>query len=59
MFECDLDQAQLVVVKDKLLKTMDEDEDSLRFYYLGNRYSQRIEQYGKKSSFDPEGVLLV
>ena len=59
VFECDLDQAQLVVVKDKLLKAMDDEEDSLRFYYLGNRYSQKNEQFGKKRSYDPEGVLLV
>ncbi|MBQ4428886.1 MAG: CRISPR-associated endonuclease Cas2 [Clostridia bacterium] len=59
VFECMLDQAQLKLLQNKLLKTIDEEHDSLRFYNLGNNYSSRIEQFGCKQSYDPQGVLMV
>lgn len=36
-----------------------EGKDSLRFYNLGNRYETRIEHFGAKASYDPEGFLEV
>ena len=59
VFECDLDAAQLVTVKAKLLDIYEPSEDSLRFYHLGNKYRQRIEQFGCKRSYDPEDTLIV
>ena len=38
VFECLLDPAQCRMLQAKLLSIMDEELDSLRFYYLGNRY---------------------
>jgi CRISPR-associated protein Cas2 len=35
VFECLVDPAQFVKLKSKLLKVIDEREDSLRFYFLG------------------------
>ena len=59
VFECDLDASQYLLVKNQLLKTMNEDTDSIRFYNLGNKYNKKIEQYGCKNSYDPEGDLLL
>ena len=59
VFECDLDNAQLVVVRDKLLKAMDDKQDSLRIYNLGNNYAKRIEHYGVKTAYDPEDALIL
>lgn len=59
VFECDLDHAKLVFVRAKLLKIIDPDEDSLRIYNLGNHYTNKIEQYGVKVSYDPERELLL
>lgn len=59
VFECDLDSALLVKVKHELLKIIKSDEDSIRFYNLGNNYTNRIEQYGKKVSYDPEDTLIL
>lgn len=38
VFECILDQAQCVKLKAVLSDIIDESVDSLRFYYLGNKY---------------------
>ena len=59
VFECLLDPAQLKLVQNKLLQIMDESSDSLRFYNLGNNYPTRIEQFGCKQSYDPQGALIL
>lgn len=49
VFECILDSSQLLTVKDKLMSIIDEKEDSLRFYNLGNKYQHRLSILGLKS----------
>ena len=46
VFECMLDQAQCVALKAILIDIIDEDVDSLRFYYLGNKYQTKVEHIG-------------
>lgn len=58
VFECIMDASQCRLVKDKLLKIIDEQEDSIRFYYLGNNYKTKVEHFGIKESLDMEGVLM-
>ena len=58
VFECVMDAAKCREVKEKLLKIIDRDEDSIRFYYLGNNYKTKVEHYGVKESLDIEGVLM-
>ena len=58
VFEIDTDYGTFLKVKDKLLKLIDETKDSLRFYYLGNNWERRIEHFGAKTSYDPEGVVI-
>ncbi len=59
VFEIDVDYGTFLKVKDKLLKLIDPEQDSLRIYYLGNNWHSRIEHFGTKSTYDPEGVLIV
>ncbi|MDD2955079.1 MAG: CRISPR-associated endonuclease Cas2 [Oscillospiraceae bacterium] len=59
VFECLLDAAQYRILQSKLCGIMDAERDSLRFYNLGNHYSSRIEHFGIKESYDPEGVLML
>ena len=59
VFECLLDPAQYKLLQSKLLSIIDEEKDSLRFYQLGNRYQTKIEHFGVKAGYEPEGVLLV
>ena len=46
-------------LKDRLLKLIDPEEDSLRFYYLGNNWNKKIEHIGAKKTYDPEGVIII
>lgn len=59
VFEIDVDYGTFLIVKDKLLKIIDEDHDSIRFYYLGNNWKRRIEHFGTKETYDPEGVIIL
>ena len=59
VFECLLDAAQCRLLQAKLCSSMDEKKDSLRFYYLGNRYQTKIEHFGLDFSYQPEGVLMI
>ena len=59
VFECIVDQAQSVTLKSLLTEIIDDKVDSLRFYYLGNRYENRIEHFGCKSSYLPEEPLIL
>ncbi len=59
VFECVVDPAQWARLKDRLLTEMDEERDSLRFYYLGANWKRRIEHVGAKAAYDPEGPLIV
>ena len=58
VFEIDVDYGTFLKVKDKLLKIIDPKHDSPRIYYLGNNWKHRIEHYGTKETYDPEGVLI-
>mgnify|MGYP001188781227 FL=1 len=59
VFECMLDNAKLSNVRNELLKVINPEEDSLRFYHIGKNYQNKIEHYGVKPSYDPEGVIIV
>lgn len=59
VFECMLDPSQLLILKESLVSKMDKEQDSLRFYYLGNKYEAKIEHFGTKMTYEPEGILIV
>ena len=59
VFECLLDAAQCRMLQAKLCSIMDAEKDSLRFYYLGNKYESKIEHFGAKHTYEPEGALIL
>ena len=52
VFECNMDAAKCREVKAILEKIIDKDVDSLRFYYLGDKYKNKVEHMGAKPGFD-------
>ena len=59
VFECLLDPAQCKLLQAKLRQLMDPEKDSLRFYYLGSRYENKIEHFGAKMTYLPEEPLMI
>ena len=58
VFECLIDPAQLKELQNKLLKIIDPEVDSLRYYYLGDNWKSRVEHIGAKPSIDLEGTII-
>lgn len=59
VFECIIDPAQVIQLKNHLTSIIDLEQDSLRFYYLGNEWRNRVEHIGAKKSIDIEGPLIL
>ena len=59
VFEVDVDYGTFLKLKDRLMKIIDEEQDSLRFYYLGNNWKRRVEHIGAKETYDPESSLIL
>jgi len=58
VFECLIDPVQFFNLKQALCDIVDENRDSLRFYFLGDNWQRRVEHYGTKKGYDPEGTLI-
>lgn len=59
VFECLLDAAQCRKLQAELCAIMDNEKDSLRFYYLGDRYEKKVQHFGCKNTYMPEEPLIL
>lgn len=59
VFECIVDPGQWTRLKKNLIDEIDEETDSLRFYFLGSNWEHRVEHVGAKPAVDQEGPLIV
>ena len=59
VFECILDAGQCKLLKSELSDIIDKEQDSLRYYHLGNKYQTKVEQVGKQHGCDLEGTLIL
>ncbi|MDO5411173.1 MAG: CRISPR-associated endonuclease Cas2 [Lachnospiraceae bacterium] len=59
VFECNMDAAKCREVKAILEDIIDKNVDSLRFYYLGNNYKNKVEHIGAKKVADVTEPLIL
>lgn len=59
VFECVLDWGEFLALQNGLRLIINEKEDSLRFYNLGNKYSEKVTHIGQKPSIPLEGDIIV
>lgn len=59
VFELNVDPARLRQVQHELLKSIDSDNDSLRFYYLGNSNKRKVEHFGIKNVPNIEDPIII
>lgn len=59
VFECVLDAAKCRQVKAILEGIIDKEKDSLRFYFLGNNYKNKVEHVGAKQSYNVEAPIIL
>ncbi|MGD0090652.1 MAG: CRISPR-associated endonuclease Cas2 [Planctomycetota bacterium] len=59
VFECIVDPEQWTRLRLRLLDLYKPEENSLRFYFLGANWKDRVEHHGIKAPVDLEGPLIV
>ena len=59
VFECLVDAAQWTKLRARLISEAELNEDSLRFYFLGNKWQDRVEHVGTKEAYNPQGPLVI
>ena len=59
VFECLVDPAQWTNFRSQLIDLINEEKDSLRFYFLGKNWKRRVEHIGAKEALDPEGPMII
>ena len=59
VFECILDNTRCVTLKAILADIIDESVDSLRFYYLGNKYQTKVEHMGVDRGIAVDDTLIL
>lgn len=58
VFEIEIDSDQWVFLRQRLIDLIDDEVDSLRFYFLGRNWKKRIEHIGAKPALDMNGPLV-
>lgn len=59
VFEVEVDPAQWVTLKQRLVSEIDPSMDSLRFYFMGKNWQRRVEHIGAKAALDLNGPLIL
>lgn len=59
VFEIEVDSAQWAFLKQRLCDLIDLEQDSLRFYYLGKHWQEKVEHVGAKAVLDLNGPLIL
>ena len=59
IFECIVDPAQWTQLRQRLIAEVNPQEDSLRFYFLGSNWKNKVEHIGAKPGIDQEGPLII
>ena len=59
VFECQVGQMEWVSLRDRLLREIKADEDSLRFYFLDHKAVQRTEHHGVGKPLDLTEPLVL
>ena len=59
VFECIVTPEQWTQFRRTLIEEIEPTNDSLRFYFLGSHWQEKVEHVGAKPSIDLEGPLII
>ena len=59
VFECRVTRAQLEELEDRLVQTIDEQEDRLRIYRLAGAPERYVRMWGREAEFDVREPLIL
>ena len=59
VFECELTEVQLSLLKERIWEIIDNNVDSIRFYHLNRNENRRVEVMGVETSFDVKDTIII
>lgn len=59
VFECELTEVQLTILKSIIDDIIDAEKDSVRIYYLHKNDTRRVEVIGKETSYNVADVMII
>ena len=59
VFECELTEVQLCMLKDRIKEIIDNSLDSIRIYHLNRNENRRVDVLGVETSFDVKDAIIV
>lgn len=59
VFECEVDPAQWTALRARLVREVNLEKDSLRFYFLGSSWKRRVEHVGAKPPVDFDEPMII
>ncbi len=59
VFECKVNEAELLKLKNLLIDIIDTETDSLRIYRLGDNYDKKVQHVGAKNTYKFDDALIL
>ena len=59
VFECELTEAQLSLLKERIRVIIDRDTDNVRIYHLNRTESRRVEPRGMDTAYKVDGAIII
>lgn len=59
VFECELTEAQLCVLKNQIRNIIDNTLDSIRIYHLNRNENRRVEVMGVETAFNVNDAIII
>ena len=59
VFECELTEVQLCVLKERIKEIIDQSLDSIRFYHLNRSENRRVEVMGVETAFNVNDAIII
>ena len=59
VFECELTEVQLCMLKERIKEIIDSSLDSIRFDHLNRNANRRVEVMGVETAFDVNDALII
>ena len=59
VFECELTEVQLCILKDRIKDIINHSLDSIRFYHLNRNKNRRVEVMGVETAFNIKDTIII
>ena len=59
VFECELTEVQLCVLKERIKEIIDNSLDSIRVYHLNRNEKRRVEVIGVETAFNMDDAIII